>query len=95
MARALIRNPQVLLLDEAISALDRESEGAVQAAVDRATTGRTTIAIAHRLSTVKKADIIIVLENGRVGESSNHDELMDLEGVYCAMWHRQLVEGAH
>jgi ATP-binding cassette subfamily B (MDR/TAP) protein 1 len=95
MARALIRNPQVLLLDEAISALDRESEGAVQAAVDRATTGRTTIAIAHRLSTVKRADIIIVLENGRVGESSNHDELVDLEGVCWAMWHRHLVEGAH
>jgi ATP-binding cassette subfamily B (MDR/TAP) protein 1 len=66
MARALIRNPQVLLLDEAISALDREAEGAVQAAVDRATTGRTTIAIAHRLSTVKRADIIMFWRTGEL-----------------------------
>jgi ABC-type multidrug transport system fused ATPase/permease subunit len=51
--------------------------------------------IAHRLSTVKRADITTVLESGRVGESGNHDEFMDLEGMYCAMLHRQQVEGAH
>jgi ATP-binding cassette subfamily B (MDR/TAP) protein 1 len=94
IARALIRNPQVLLLDEATSALDRESEGAVQQALDRAATGRTTIAIAHRLSTVKKADIIFVMDNGKVSESGNHDELMNLGGKYSKMWNRQQVERA-
>jgi ATP-binding cassette, subfamily B (MDR/TAP), member 1 len=92
IARALIRNPLVLLLDEATSALDREAEEAVQGALDRAAAGRTTIAVAHRLSTVQKADRIFVMDSGRVIESGNHKELIRLGGKYSSMWRMQQVE---
>ncbi|TLD09645.1 hypothetical protein PspLS_11745 [Pyricularia sp. CBS 133598] len=82
IARALIRNPRVLLLDESTSALDSESERVVQAALDAAAKGRTTIAVAHRLSTVQKADVIFVLDQGRVVESGTHQELMRSRGHY-------------
>ncbi|XP_055128818.1 phosphatidylcholine translocator ABCB4 isoform X3 [Symphalangus syndactylus] len=82
IARALVRNPKILLLDEATSALDTESEAEVQAALDKAREGRTTIVVAHRLSTVRNADVIAGFEDGVIVEQGSHSELMKKEGVY-------------
>lgn len=87
IARALLCSPSILILDEATSSVDTESELAVQAAIDEVTRGRTTLIIAHRLSTLLKCDRIIVLEEGRIVESGNHWELLKLEGCY-AKWVR-------
>ena len=90
IARALLRQPKILLLDEATSALDTASEKVVQEALDKARTGRTTLVVAHRLSTIKSADIIVAVEEGRVKETGSHEELMALEGLYHSLVMRQV-----
>ena len=85
IARTLLRNPRVLVLDEATSALDTETERAVQEAFDTLAEGRTTITIAHRLSTVRDADQIVVLDHGRVVERGTHEALLEEEGRYAAL----------
>ncbi|XP_056375696.1 ATP-binding cassette sub-family B member 5-like isoform X2 [Hyla sarda] len=92
IARALVRNPKILLLDEATSALDTASESVVQAALDKAIEGRTTIVIAHRLSTVWTADLIVVVENGAVAEQGTHSELMEKKGIYYSLATAQTIQ---
>jgi ATP-binding cassette subfamily B protein len=85
IARTILRNPPILVLDEATSALDTQTERAVQAALERLSEGRTVIAIAHRLSTVRDADQIVVLDHGRIVERGPHDELLSLGGRYASL----------
>lgn len=94
VARALIRKPHLLLLDEATSALDTQSERVVQNALDEAASSRTTIAVAHRLSTIRHADLIFVIGNGRIAEMGTHDELQRLKGGYHAMCLAQTLDQA-
>ena len=93
IARTVLRNPPILVLDEATSALDTQTERLVQEALERLAEGRTTIAIAHRLSTVRDADQIVVLDGGRVAEIGTHDELLAAGGRYAALLARD-AEGA-
>ena len=90
IARALLKNPDILLLDEATSALDTESEGKVQKALDKLMKGRTVIMIAHRLTTVRDADRIVVMSKGKIVEEGKHEELLKLEGEYALLAKRQM-----
>jgi ATP-binding cassette subfamily B protein/subfamily B ATP-binding cassette protein MsbA len=90
IARAILKSPQILILDEATSNLDTESEQLIQAAMSSLLAGRTTFVIAHRLSTIRRADLILLMEDGQVIERGNHDELMKLGGVYYRMVLRQM-----
>jgi ATP-binding cassette subfamily B protein len=94
IARVLLKDPEVLILDEATSALDAISERVVQSALDTASRGRTTIAIAHRLSTVVGADVIFVIDGGRVVERGTHSELLSLGGVYAHLYVEQVTSPA-
>jgi ATP-binding cassette subfamily B protein len=89
IARTILKGPPILVLDEATSALDSFTEREIQAALDRVSQGRTTLVIAHRLSTVINADEILVLDHGRVVERGDHTSLLARDGVYAALWNRQ------
>jgi len=89
LARAILRDPAILVLDEATSAVDNETEAAIQRSLAQVTKGRTSLVIAHRLSTVRDADCIWVLEAGQVVESGTHDELVAMGGLYAALWRVQ------
>ena len=91
IARAILRDPSILLLDEATSALDTESEQLIQEALEPLMKGRTTFVVAHRLSTVRNADLIIVLDGGRIVEKGTHDELMKRGGLYQRLYEMQFV----
>ena len=94
IARAVLKDPPILVLDEATSAVDNETEAAIQRSLERIAIGRTTLVIAHRLSTVRNADAIFVLDGGRLAESGSHDELIAGDGIYAKLWRVQTGEGA-
>ena len=86
IARALLKDPPVLVLDEATSAVDNDTEAAIQRSLARITASRTTLMIAHRLSAIRHADRILVLEHGRVVEEGRHEALLAEEGLYAHLW---------
>ncbi len=92
IARAVLKDPPVLILDEATSSVDNETEAAIQRSLERIAVGRTTIVIAHRLSTVRNADRIFVLEQGELKEQARHDELVASGGIYAGLWRVQTGE---
>ncbi len=89
IARVVLRNPPLVILDEATSSVDTITEAKIQQAVDNLVKERTTLVIAHRLSTVRQADQIVVLEQGRIIEKGSHDELIGREGHYARLWQTQ------
>ncbi|KAG9687298.1 putative ABC transporter, partial [Aureobasidium melanogenum] len=90
IARAILRNPHIVLLDEATSMVDAETEAAIQRAFKRLTKGRTTFVVAHRLSTIQDADLILVVQNGQIVERGTHEQLYGLNGKYTRLWSKQL-----
>lgn len=92
LARAILKNPPILILDEATSAVDNETEAAIQRSLDRLVVGRTSLIIAHRLSTVRHAHCIHVLDHGRIVESGTHEKLLTRNGIYAALWRLQTGE---
>ena len=94
IARAILKDAPILILDEATSALDSESERQVQAALEELMRGRTTLVIAHRLSTVERADRIVVLSHGRIAEIGNHAELLAAAGLYASLYRLQFAENS-
>jgi ATP-binding cassette, subfamily B, bacterial len=90
IARAILKNPPILVLDEATSAVDNETEAAIQRSLEKITQNRTTIAIAHRLSTVRNADRIYVMEEGQLVEWGTHEELLTHQGIYASLWQVQM-----
>ena len=93
IARVLLSDPKVLVLDEATSALDTASERRIQEALGTLISGRTTIAVAHRLSTIQAADVIHVIDRGTIVESGSHDELLAVGGAYADLYHEQFGDG--
>jgi subfamily B ATP-binding cassette protein MsbA len=92
IARVILKDPAILVLDEATSSLDTESERLVEEALERLLVGRTTLIIAHRLSTVRRADRIVVLDRGRVVEEGTHEALLALDGLYARLYRQQFRE---
>jgi ATP-binding cassette subfamily B protein len=92
LARAILKDPPILVLDEATSAVDNETEAAIQRSLERLVVGRTTLIVAHRLSTVRHADTIHVIDGGRIAESGTHDQLLALDGIYASLWRLQTGE---
>jgi ABC-type multidrug transport system ATPase subunit len=90
IARAILRQPKIVLLDEATSMIDAETEAVIQTAFKRLTSGRTTFIVAHRLSTIQHADLILVIHDGRIVEAGTHEELFEHKGKYVALWSKQL-----
>ena len=89
IARTILKDPAIILLDEATSALDTQTERNIQSSLMRVCQGRSTIIVAHRLSTIIHADQILVLKEGEIVEQGRHEELLSLEGVYQSMWTQQ------
>jgi ABC-type multidrug transport system fused ATPase/permease subunit len=94
IARALLMNPRILILDDSTSSVDTQTEKLIQAALDTLMEGRTTFVIAHRLSTVRRADMILVMDGGRIVERGTHDELLVCGGLYKEIYDLQLIDHA-
>ena len=93
IARIFLKNPKILILDEATSALDTITEERIQRSFDELSVGRTTIVIAHRLATVKNADRIVLIDDGRIAEEGTHSELLALGGMYAKLYNTQKLIG--